>query len=177
MPVHEHEDAARQALDEFSLGKARRARVLRRLMLLLLFVFIGAAALGHLGGALLEVRTSGAGYELRMTVSRVTRPGQDTDWIAEIRRPGGFAEPVLLAVGDAYLDAIDQPSVRPEPTSSTTDGTTTFWEFEPPGGDTLEVKLEGRFAQDSTGRHRGVTAIVEEGGFAVVAEYRTLVLP
>jgi hypothetical protein len=172
-----HEDAALAAVRDFDIRRLRRARALRRVLLTVLAVFVAAGAAGQLGGRSSAVAARGGGYELRVTYATVARPGRDAGWKVEIRHPGGFAGPIRLATDSSYLDLFDQSRVRPEPRSSTTDGGSIIWEFDPPSGDILRVTLEAEFEQESMGVHRGATAILGPAGEAVGVGYRSAVLP
>jgi hypothetical protein len=171
------DDTLEAAVREFDVRRLRHARALRRAFFALLGVFVLAGAVNVLGERSATASAGGGGYELEVTYATVSRPGQDGDWDVEVRRPGGFGEPVRLATDISYLDVFDQTSVRPEPRSSTTSGGRTIWEFEPPVGDTLEITLEGQFEQDSMGVHRGVTGVLGPSGEVVEVAYRTVVLP
>lgn len=141
------------------------------------FVLAGTASL--LGGRLSVSSATAAGTGLQVTYAAVSRPGHDAGWVLEVRRRGGFDRPVRVAVDSAYLDLFDQVQLRPEPRSSSSGDGTTIWEFEPPAGDTLRVRLEARFDQEAIGGRTGRTAVLEDDGSRalVQVEHRSLVLP
>ena len=171
------DDALLAAVREFDTRRLRRARSLRRLSLALLVAFVVAGALSLLGGRSSTVEARGGGYELRVTYETVSRPGRDANWTVEIRHPGGFTGPIRLATSSSYLDLFDQSQVWPDPRSSTREGGRTIWEFDPPDADVLQVTLDAQFEQESMGRHRGLTAILEGGAEAAEVGYRSVVLP
>jgi hypothetical protein len=171
------ENALEAALRQFDVRRLRRARRLRRTFSMVLAAFVLAGATNMLGGRSATVAATGAGYQLQVAYATASRPGQDGNWEVEVRHPGGFQGPVRLVTDSSYLDIFDQSQVRPEPQSATTDAGRTTWEFAAPDGDTLQIKLEGQFDQESMGIHHGATAVLGPEDRAVEVTYRTVVLP
>ncbi len=97
----------------------------------------------------------------------------------EVRRPGGFDGPVTVATTSDYLEAFDENSLDPEPSSATTDAERVIWEFDPPPvGDTLTVSLDARIEPAvQLARPTGVTEVLEEAEPVVSVRYRTWVMP
>src|SRR2546422_695572 len=67
----------------FDIRRLRRARVLRRLVLVLLAAFVLAGVANVLGGRSGTVASQGGGYRLQVGYERVSRPGHDADWDVE----------------------------------------------------------------------------------------------
>ena len=126
-------------------GKVRRRRNLRRLVFCLLTVFLVLGVAGVLGPRTAETSASAEGWEVSVTYPRITRPGLSARVTIEIRRPGGFDLPVVVAVESSYFDAFDESSVEPEPVEATADASRSIWTFaSPTSGDTLVVDVSGR---------------------------------
>jgi hypothetical protein len=171
------DDAVHPAVAAFSIARLRRARAMRRAILALLALFILAGGMRLLGGRSSVVDAAGGGYELRLTYAPTARPGGDAEWSLEVRRPGGFAGPVEVATATSYLELFEQTRVWPQPRTSTADGERTIWTFDPPGADTLLVRIEGEFGQQSTGVHEGATSVPASARSGAEVRYRSRVLP
>jgi hypothetical protein len=163
--------------EEADLTRARRARAVRRVFLILLAAFIALGASGRLGVRTRTVVARGGGYEVSVTYGQMSRPGLPTPWSFLVRRPGGFDGPVTVATTHKYLDMFDENGFDPEPTSSTMTEKYILWEFEPPPGDTLAVSLDARIEPGVQWGRSGETAVVENGQQVVVARYKTWIMP
>jgi hypothetical protein len=163
--------------EERDLGRARRARTVRRVFLTLLAAFIALGATGRFGVRSATVTARGGGYELTVTYGQVTRPGLPTPWSFVVRHPGGFDGPVTVATDNEYLDMFDENGFDPQPSSSTATEKYLIWEFEPPPGDTLSVSLDARLEPSVHWGRSGETVVLEEGKPVVSARYHTRVMP
>jgi hypothetical protein len=157
------------------LGRARRARAIRRTFVVVLALFITAGAAGRLGVRSRTVTAKGGGYELTVTYGQVSRPGLPTPWSFTLRRPGGFDGPVTMTTTSKYLDLFDENGFDPQPSTATEEYV--IWEFEPPPGDTLAVSLDARIEPSAQWGRSGETALLENGRQVVVARYKTWVMP
>ena len=125
--------------------RVRRRRALRRLFFSVLTLFLLLGVLGVFGPRTAETSATGEGWEMSVTYPQVTRPGLGAHVTFEVRRPGGFDLPVVLAVESSYLEAFDESTVEPEPLESTADASRSIWTFAAPtAGDTLVVAVSGR---------------------------------
>lgn len=163
--------------EETDLGRARRARTVRRIFLTLLAAFIALGATGRFGVRSATATASGGGYELTVTYGQVSRPGLPTPWSFVVRRSGGFDGPVTVATTHKYLDLFDENGFDPQPSSSTATEKYLIWEFDPPPGDTLAVSLDARLEPGVQWGRSGETAVLEDGNQVVVARYHTWVMP
>ncbi|MGI8686858.1 MAG: hypothetical protein ACR2MO_17505 [Acidimicrobiales bacterium] len=160
------------------MGRAVRARFIRRLFVVALSVFLLAGLLGFLGVRTGTTSAEGGGYQLEIRYAKVARPGLSVPWAVTIRHPGGFDGPVTLATNATYFDLLDENSFDPEPMSTTSDGERLIWEFEPPdGGDTMEVSLDTRIGPNIQLGTSGTTEILEDGKTVVTATYKTWIMP
>lgn len=162
-----------------SEARVRRSRGLRRLFFVGLCLFLALGLLKVYGVRTSEATASGGGYELTVSYASVTRPGLATPWSVEIRRPGGFDGPVTLTTTSDYIEAFDENSLDPEPSSATTDADRTIWEFDPPPeGDTLSVSFDARMEPGvQLERLIGVTEVLKNDEPVVSVRYRTWVMP
>ena len=160
-------------------ARIRRWRSLRRLFFVGLCLFLGLGLLEVYGVRTSETTATGGGYELTVSYAKVTRPGLATPWSVEVRHPGGFDGPVTVTTTSDYIDAFDENSLDPEPSSVTTDADRIIWEFEPPSeGDTLTVSLDARMEPGvQLERVTGVTEVLEQDEPVVSVRYRTWVMP
>ena len=125
--------------------RVRRRRSARRAFFCVLTLFVVLGLLGVFGPRTAETSATGEGWEVSVTYPRVTRPGLGARVTFEVRRPGGFDLPVVLAVESSYFDAFDESTVEPEPVESTADASRSIWTFAAPtAGDTLVVDVSGR---------------------------------
>ena len=170
-------DVVPTAPEEPDLLHSRRARAVRRLFMTLLFVVLGLGLSGVLGVRTDTTTAQGGGYELTVTYGRVTRAGLATPWSLEIRHPGGFDGPVTVSTSTKYLDMFDENGFEPQPSRTTADAETVFWEFEPPEGDTLGVSLDARLEPGVHWGREGETSVLVDGEPVVTARYKTWVLP
>jgi hypothetical protein len=160
-------------------ARVRRWRSLRRLFFVGLCLFLGLGLLEVYGVRTSETSATGGGYELTVSYATVSRPGLATPWSAEIRRPGGFDGPVTVTTTSDYIEAFDENSLDPEPSSATTDADRIIWEFDPPPeGDTLTISLDARIEPSvQLQRVTGVTEVLEQDEPVVSVRYRTWVMP
>jgi hypothetical protein len=162
------------------IPRQTRARLGRRLFVVLLGLFLALGALGVYGVRTTSVSASGGGYELSVTYASVSRPGLATPWALEVRRPGGFPDGLNVAVRSSYFDAFDENGLGPAPAEETTDGTWTFWRFAPTSAETVDVSFDARIEP-------GVQLTFVEGQVevlpgrtgppAVGVKFRTFVMP
>ncbi len=133
------------ALPDADPREVRRRRSLRRAVFYALSLFLLLGVTDVFGPRTAETSASGEGWELSVTYPGVTRPGLSARISVEIRRPGGFDVPVVVAAESSYLEAFDDISLEPEPVESTADASRSIWTFAAPtAGDTLQVDVSGR---------------------------------
>ena len=184
MADHAAEVAGRSDVDvvptapaENDFRRMRRARLVRRVFMSLVAVFLLLGLSGTLGVRSRTTTVVGGGYELTVTYGQVSRPGLPTPWNFEVRRPGGFDGPVTISMTSAYLDLFDENGFDPEPTKVTATPDAVIWEFEPPPGDTLAVSLDARIEPGAQWGRSAETSVVEDGEPVVTARYKTWILP
>jgi hypothetical protein len=170
-------DVVPTAPEQPNLLPSRRARILRRVFMTLMFGVLALGLAGWLGVDTGTTTASGGGYELTVTYGRVSRPGLATSWSLEIRHPGGFDGPVTVSTNTKYLDLFDENGFDPQPSESTATPDTVIWEFDPPDGDTLGVSLDGRVEPGVQWGETGETSVLVDGKPVVTAKYKTWILP
>ena len=163
--------------DPTTLRVLRRARLGRRLLLLVLasFVLLGASSL--LGAHTSTREASGGGYDLKLVYPAVTRPGLAIRWILFVHRAGGFRGPIQVGTSSTYFNLFDFNNLDPMPSKSTTSDDISIWEFDPPPGDLLRITMDGRLEPARQHGSVAVTSILENDLPVVSIRYQTRVMP
>lgn len=159
------------------LRRVRRWRAGRRLFATGLAVFLALGLLGVLGVRSAEVEAAADGYELTVAYTAVSRPGLATPWSVEVRRAGGFDEPITLATTSAYFDLFDENGLDPDPATATQDAERVYWTFEPPPGEVLAVSFDARIEPAAQSGQPATTAVLVDWQAVVSVDYRTRVMP
>jgi hypothetical protein len=170
-------DVIPTAPEEPNLVRSRRARVARRLFMVVLFGVLALGLMGRLGVHSRTTTVRGGGYELTVTYGQMTRGGLATPWSLEVHHPGGFDGPVTISTNSRYLNLFDENGFDPEPAKATATADEVIWEFEPPDGDTLGVSLDARLEPGAQWGRTGETSVLVDGKPVVTARYKTWVLP
>jgi hypothetical protein len=146
--------------------------------MVLLSGFLLLGLLGVYGVRTRSVHAAGGGYELTVRYGAVTRAGLATVWDVEVRKPGGFDDPVTLASTASYFALFDENGLDPDPATATTQGDLLVWEFEPPPtGDTLMISFDARIEPAVQWGKEGETSVLVDGEAVVTVRYRTWVIP
>jgi hypothetical protein len=170
-------DVVRTAPDEPNLLQSRRARMVRRAFMVLLFAFLAVGLTGRLGVHSRKATARGGGYELTVTYGQVSRAGLATPWSLEIRHPGGFDGPIIVATNSRYLDLFDENGFDPQPSKATATADEMIWEFDPPDGDTIAISLDARVEPGVHWGRTGETSVLVDGKPAATVKYKTWVMP
>lgn len=170
-------DVVPTAPEEPDLLGSRRARMLRRLFMVVLFGFLAIGMTGHLGVRSRTTTVRGGEYELSVTYGQMSRGGLATPWSLEIHHPGGFDGPITVSADSKYLDMFDENGFEPEPTKTTATPDEVIWEFDPPDGDTLGISLDARIEPGVQWGKEGRTSVLVDGEPVVTAKYKTWILP
>lgn len=123
-------------------GRLRVARNFRRAGLLIVFAFIAAGLAGLFDTREGRGSATGGDVELKVSYPERARAGLDSTLELTITRPGGFDEPIPVAIDAEWLSIFQVGGVQPQPDSETATPESAIWEFEPPPGDTLEVSID-----------------------------------
>jgi hypothetical protein len=173
-------------LDEASGAVARRKRralylcttvVLSVLMFAALFDWLTDVAVFGVEDE--TVRASGGGFDLEVNYASLSRPALATPLDIIVTRPGGFDEPLTLALTGTYFDIWDENALSPQPDAETSDAERLLLTFEPPANsDTMRISYDGRVEPTAQRGRRGAVAIVDENDDEIVtASFRTRLLP
>jgi hypothetical protein len=156
----------------------RRARLARRVLLVLFSAFLLLGAAGVLGVRSGTVTGSGGGYELRVDYAKVTRAGQSVPFKVRVTKDGGFGEdPIRLRITADYFDLFDENSVDPDASASTSDDRYTYLEFDPPDGDVFVMRTDTRTGPNrQRGKSASVSVLVDDEP-VVTVDVRTRVMP
>ena len=157
--------------------KIRRARNERRVVLVLLAVFLALALAGVFGPKTSHVTAAAAGYRLSVTYPAVTRPGLPIRWEVLVTHPGGFGDKIRIATTFDYFHLFDVTGIEPDITSSTSDGRTIVFEFDPPPGDTFRAQFDAAVEPSVHELPRASTSLLVGGRAVVQVNYSTMVMP
>ncbi|MDQ1665488.1 MAG: hypothetical protein QOH75_1519 [Actinomycetota bacterium] len=96
-----------------------------------------------------------------------------------VRHPGGFTEPIRLAVSADLLERFDFQNFYPNPSKETATGTFVYYEFDPPPGDTFRLSLDARTAPDQNGSTQvyRTRLLAPDGAELVGVSFRMWVAP
>lgn len=158
------------------LAASRRSRRWRWVSITVLSAFVLAALTQQLG-----MRTdtvSGTSGDLTVTITYADR-GRGALAAAfkiDVVRPDGFDGEIEVRTSQTYLEIFDDNGFEPDPDSTTTDGGSVVWTFDPPPGSELNIILDARIEPGVFGRERGTTT-VSVGDDVVTLDYTTWVAP
>lgn len=158
---------------------ARRARNFRRVGLVLIALPVVAALAGMFGPTTATTRAVGPGVELTVTYPARTRSSVVTPLEIRVRHAGGFDAPVAVSVDHRLFDHLDFQNWYPNPDKESNDGPRVVYEFSPPTGDELVVRLDARTGPNqgfSRGRYR-VSVLDAKGAPIATVAFRMLVWP
>ncbi len=168
------------APDPTDVSRQVRARVGRRIFVVVLSLFLLLGVLGFYGVRKTTESASAGGYELSVEYARISRPGLATPWAFEVRRAGGFPDGLTVAVTSSYFDAFDENGLGPAPEQERADEERTIWRFGPSPSETISVSFDARIEP-------GVQLTMLEGQLAVLTDpagppavsvaFKTFVLP
>jgi hypothetical protein len=159
------------------LRHQRRSRGIRRAAVAVLTAIIGLGLVGLLGPRVQKVSTTSGSLRVSVTYASVTRPGLATTWTVEVRRPGGFDAKVAVATTAEYFEGFDFNALYPEPSATFNDGDLVVFEFDPPTGDVLRVRFDGRATPTWTLWRAATTRVTSPGLPSASVSYRTVFLP
>lgn len=160
-----------------SAPRERVAAWCRRILLLVLLLFVLAGAAGLLGVRTTTSRASAAGYELSLRHATVARAGSDVPWEVTVTRAGGFTGDVTLAVTGGYFDIYETQGFHPAPAEETRDGDLLFLTFTAPPGETLVVAYDAYIQPSSQVGAGGTVSVLDERTVAVSVDFDTMLLP
>jgi hypothetical protein len=153
----------------------RRARNLRRVLMVLLLAFLVAGFAGVFGVTEEVGSARDGGYVLEVTHPGTTRPGMSGQFEIEVTRDGGFDGPVSVAT-TAYFDIFQQGDIDPQPSESTASDDVLVWTFDPPDGDTLAVSIDLSTETNAAFESRDArTSVLVDGSPVVGVDYGTWV--
>ena len=158
--------------------EGRRARDLRRVVLVLLATFLVLGALNFFGLRMGTASASGGGYQLQVRYPRIGRPGIGAPLQIRVQHDGGFDGPVTVVMSSDYLDILTVNTITPDPSQTTTTDKQVIWQFDQPPGDTLTVSFGAEFdPNEHLGSHDATTSVLDNGKPAVAVDYTTWEAP
>jgi hypothetical protein len=165
------------APDPVPSTRVARWRVGRGLFATALVVFLGLAAADVFGVAEGQVSDDAGGYELRVDYAEVSRPGLGTPFDLAVHHPGGFSEPIRVAISAAYLELFDLNGIHPEPSTQVAGPGEVVWEFDPPEGEVLEVHFDARLGPSEQSGGDATVSLLGQDGPLVSVDFHTRVMP
>jgi hypothetical protein len=159
------------------IARLRRHRAMRRVGIAGVAALVAAGALNLLGVRTATSTAAEDGVALTVTFARITRSGLETPWTVEVRSPGGFAGPVTISTSARYFERFDFNQWYPEPSATVARGDLVELTFDPPDGDVLTVRFDGRASPTLGLVADGETAVSSEGLPDLSVSYRTVVMP
>jgi hypothetical protein len=155
----------------------RRARAGRRAVLSLVAVLVLAGATTLLGVRTSTASTSDGEWSMQVRYPQIARAGLDVVWQVRIEHPGGFREPIQLAVNASYFDIFETQGFHPEPSKTTRDGSLLYLEFDPPPGDVFLVDYDAYIQGSSQLGRRGEVHLMDKDQKRLTITYRTWLAP
>lgn len=161
---------------EPDVRRERVTQVLRALILAGFTIFVLAGLLGVFG--IREGREEATVGPLTLAVTHPTRArgGLAVPFEIEVRREGGFEDPVTVTIPTGYLALFDENGIEPDPDSATVDDRNSIQTFEPPDGDTLVIRFDVR-VEPAVQRGRGATITATSGDDQVAVDIDTWIAP
>ncbi|MCU0314607.1 MAG: hypothetical protein MUC84_11185 [Solirubrobacteraceae bacterium] len=163
-----------------TLRRARRERLVRRVLAALLVAMTITAAAGTLGPRTRTANGRAAdGTVLRVGYEQLTRRGLSAPLTLEVERPGGFGDrPLRLAVSGGYFDIWDANAIVPEPAAQRAEGRTVVLEFDPPAvGVRFRARIDARIDPSFQGRRVARVALLDRDTPVASVLVTTRVLP
>jgi hypothetical protein len=157
--------------------RIRRARSERRIVLVLLAVFLALGLAGVFGPRTSTVTANGGGYRLTVTYPAVTRPGLPVRWEVLVTHAGGFPDRLRIGTTFDYFHLFDVTGIEPDATSSTSDGGNMVFEFDPPPGDTLRIQFDASVEPSVHELPSATTSVLVGDRPVVQVSYSTRVMP
>jgi hypothetical protein len=160
------------------LSAVRRARLWRRALLAVFGTFLLLGASGVFGVRTGRASASTGGYTLNVEYPRVTRAGHAVPLSFTVHHPGGFGDdPVQLSLNLDYLNLYDANATYPAASAETATDDAIIWEFDPPPGDVLQVRLDTRTGPNRQQGERAEVAVLVDDAPVVRVRFRTRVMP
>jgi hypothetical protein len=166
------------------LGGPTRAGRIGYLITMVLFGAIPLAAIvEHIAEVpvygVLSTTTSGNDGRLHVVVHypRVARPGLAAPFEIRMHRDGGFAGPVTVGIDAEYVAIWDENGRLPAPASESLEDNGIVWEFDPPDGDVLHARWDGRIEPAVSSGRDGEVWVDDGSGDFVRISFRTEIRP
>jgi hypothetical protein len=117
------------------------------------------------------------GGTLRVEYPRLTRPALAAPFAVEVTSPGGFQDPILLAISRPWIESWDENAFYPSPSSETGDRDWVIYEFDPPPGDEFRVFYDARLEPARQTSIDGAVELRQGSNVLARVDLTTVVLP
>ncbi|WP_344602503.1 hypothetical protein [Sporichthya brevicatena] len=155
----------------------RRARAGRRAVLVVLALVVLAGATTLLGVRTGTASTTDGTWSLQGRYPQIARSGLDVVWQVRVTHPGGFREPIRIAVNGSFFDIFETQGFHPEPSKTTRDDRWLYLEFDPPPGDEFLVDYDAYIQGSSQLGRRGEVRLMDGERPRLSVTYRTWLAP
>lgn len=162
-----------------AIASARRGRLIRRIAIAAMVVFLGAGMYGVFGIRQGRQTAVAAGLRFGISYPAVTRGGLPVRWELDIEIDDARSLPDEIEIRTTadYFDIFDHNALTPEP-DVTWQGQLTSWTYRPDAGDSrLRVQLDVRAQPNARWRHAATTDVVIDGDIVASFDYSTFVMP
>ncbi len=158
-------------------AEARGGLWVRRILLVLILVFVLCGVSGLLGVHTATTSATRDGWTVSVQHAETARAGLDVPVDVTITHPGGFGKVVTLAVTDSYFDILESPGFEPEPSAQTSDADRLYLDFTPPPGDTLVVSFDASIKPSAQIGRSATIAVLTNGHEVVAVPINTVLFP
>jgi hypothetical protein len=152
----------------------------RRLVLVLILVFVLLDGIGVLGEHTGTVTRTADGYTLKLEYPETGRAGLDARWRVHVTHPGGFGKQLTLAVTGDYFDIFETQGFFPDASTETRSGNVLYLTFDAPPGDTFALDYDAYIQPASQQGHSAHLAVLATGADSpevVGVDYTTRLVP
>lgn len=176
------EDADDSTLSGVSgIGGQQRAEHglwIRRVTVVILVIFIAAAASSLLGVHSVTVTAQSGGYRVDVRYARVARAGLDVPFTIRVQAPKPITEGVVIGVSADYFRMFETQGFFPEPAETHSDGSTVYLTFSPPPSGRVMVADYDAYIQPSAQLGKTATIRVRvDGAWRVSTTIHTSLVP
>jgi hypothetical protein len=158
-------------------GARRRARLTRRIGILVLLAIVILGAAGLFGVRSATVSVSQNGYTVTVTYPRIARSGLDVPFRVHVRHPGGFASDLSVAITSDYFEMFETQGFFPTPDSESNDGRFITLTFKKPPGTDFQVGYDTYIQPAAQIGKSAVVRIETKGRVVAHTSINTWLLP
>ncbi len=156
---------------------SRRYAAARLIGLAALVAIVAAAALGWAGPREETASASEAGIMLDVTYPQVTRAGEPAPLAIKVTQPAGFTGPIEVRLCRDLFDLLDFQNWFPLPSKETNGDDVLIYEFDPPEGTVLDIRLDARSQPGPLVRTAHCPVSVDSSGLTAAVSFDVRRMP